>query len=174
MRWLLVKHKNRVRPAGRTLPKSTDNSDMYNRAFPVGNALFLFAGEMSLFRLPRGKLSLAFLAVPAGKDCRVECPCQTVDDFIGIGGSVCGLFLFVQTHAPLTVPPWQSRARKSKFQFLSGARARMLSALHLRLVARWWLTSACRYATFSSFSISSNCAIYALCCLRIFVVSTFT
>ena len=27
---------------------------------------------------------------------------------------------------------------------------------------------------FSSFSISSNCAIYALCCLRIFVVSTFT
>jgi hypothetical protein len=110
---------------------------MYSRAFPVGNALFLFAGGvMGLFRLPRGKLSLAFLAVPAGKDCRVECPCQTVDDFIGIGGSVCGLFLFVQTHAPLTVPPWQSRARKSKFQFLSGARARMLSALHLRLVAR--------------------------------------
>ena len=54
----------------------------------------------------------------------------------GARGSVCGLFLFVQTHAPLTVPPWQSRARKSKFQFLSGARARMLSALHLRLVAR--------------------------------------
>ena len=38
--------------------------------------------------------------------------------------------------SPLTVPPWQSRARKSKFQFLSGARARMFSALHLRLVAR--------------------------------------
>ena len=72
---------------------------------------------MSLFRLPRGKLPLPFLAVPAGKDGRVECPCQTVDDFIGIGGSVCGLFLFVQTHAPLIVPPWQSRARKSKFQF---------------------------------------------------------
>ena len=72
---------------------------------------------MSLFRLPRGKLSLAFLAVPEGKDGWVECPCQTVDDFIGIGGSVCGLFLFVQTHAPLIVPPWQSRARKSKFQF---------------------------------------------------------
>ena len=97
---------------------------MYNRAFPVGNALFFFAGEMSLFRLPRGKLSLAFLAVQAGKDGWVECPCQTVDDFIGIGGSVCGLFLFVQTHAPLIVPPQQSRARKSKFQFLSGARAR--------------------------------------------------
>ena len=126
--------QKQVRPAGRTLPKST--YDMYNRAFPVGNALFLFAGEMSLFRLPRGKFSLPFFAVPAGKDGRVECPCQTVDDFIGIGGSVCGLFLFVQTHAPLIVPPQQSRARKSKFQFLSGARARMLSALLLRLVAR--------------------------------------
>ena len=124
-------------PCGRTLPKTTDDNDMYNRAFPVGNALFLFTGGlMSLFRLPCGKLPLAFLAVPAGKDGRVECPCQTVDDFIGVRGSVCGLFLFVQTHAPLTVPPWQSRARKSKFQFLSGARARMLSALHLRLVAR--------------------------------------
>jgi len=110
---------------------------MYNRAFPVGNALFLFVGGMmSLLRLPRSKFSLAFLAAPAGKDGRVERPCQTVDDFIGIGGSVCGLFLFVQTHAPLIVPPWQSRARKSKFQFLSGARARMLSALLLRLVAR--------------------------------------
>jgi hypothetical protein len=42
---------------------------MYNRAFPIGNALFLFAGGMiSLLRLPRGKLPLAFLAVPAGKD----------------------------------------------------------------------------------------------------------
>jgi len=117
--------------------KSTYDNDMYNRAFPVGNALFFFtSGVMSLFRLPRSKFSLAFLAVPAGKDGRVECPCQTFDGFIGVRGSVCGLFLFVQTHAPLTVPPWQSRARKSKFQFLSGARARMLSALHLRLVAR--------------------------------------
>ena len=70
-----------------------------------------------MFNLPCGKLPLTFLAVPAGKDGRVECPCQTVDDFIGIRGSVCGLFLFVQTHAPLTVPPWQSRARKSKFHF---------------------------------------------------------
>ena len=112
-------NKNRVRPRiGRTLPKSTYDSDMYNRAFPVGNALFFFAGDMmSLFRLPRGKLSLAFLAVPAGKDGRVERPCQTFDGFIGIGGSVCGLFLFVQTHAPLIVPPQQSRARKSKFHF---------------------------------------------------------
>ena len=49
--------------------KATDNSDMYNRAFPVGNALLFFAGGMmSLFRLPCGKLSLSFLAVPAGKD----------------------------------------------------------------------------------------------------------
>ena len=85
-------------------PKTTDDNDMYNRAFPVGNALFLFAGGMmSLFRLPRGKFSLDFLAVPADKDGRVECPCQTVDDFIGIRGSVCGLFLFVQTHAPLDI-----------------------------------------------------------------------
>jgi len=126
-----------VRPAGRTLQKSTYDSDMYNRAFPVGNALFFFAGGvMSLLCLPCSKFSLPFLAVPAGKDGRVECPCQTVDGFIGIRGSVCGLFLFVQTHAPLIVPPWQSWARKSKFQFLSGARARMLSTLHLRLVAR--------------------------------------
>ena len=102
----------------------------------MGNFLFFFARDMSLFCLPCGELPLAFLTVPAGKDGRVECPCQTFDGFIGIRGSVCGLFLFVQTHAPLIVPPWQSRARKSKFQFLSGARARMLSALHLRLVAR--------------------------------------
>ena len=33
--------------------KATDNSDMYNREFPGGNALFLFAGGvMSLLRLP--------------------------------------------------------------------------------------------------------------------------
>ena len=109
---------------------------MYNRAFPVGNALFFFAGDMmGLLCLPRGILPLSFFTVPTGKDGRVECPCQTVDDFIGVRGSVCGLFLFVQTHAPLIVPPWQSRARKSKFHSLSGARARMLSALHLR----WWL-----------------------------------
>ena len=58
---------------------------------------------MSLLRLPCSKFPLAFLAVPAGKDGRVECPCQTVDDFIGVRGSVCGLFLFVQTHAPLDI-----------------------------------------------------------------------
>ena len=77
---------------------------MYNRAFPVGNALFFFTGDMmSLFCLPRSKLALAFLAVPAGKDGRVECTCQTVDDIIGVRGNVCGLFLFVQTHAPLDI-----------------------------------------------------------------------
>ena len=84
---------------------------------PSGNFLFFVVCMMSLFRLPRGKLPLALLAVPTGKDGRVECPRQTVNDFIGIRGSVCGLFLFVQTHAPLIVPPWQSRARKSKFHF---------------------------------------------------------
>ena len=104
---------------------------------PSGTLCFSLLGSMmSLFRLPCSKFSLPFLAVPTGKDGRVECPCQTVNDFIGIRGSVCGLFLFVQTHAPLIVPPWQSRARKSKFQFLSGARARKFSTLHLRLVAR--------------------------------------
>ena len=87
---------------------------MDSRAFPVGNALFFFAGEMSLFRLPCSKLPLAFLAVPAGKDGWVECPCQTVDDFIGIRGSVCGLFLFVQTHAPLIVPTVANSGEKIK------------------------------------------------------------
>ena len=86
---------------------------------------------MSLFRLPRGKLPLTFLTVPASKDRRVECPRQTFDGFIGIRGNICGFFLFVQTHAPLIVPLRQRRAGKSKFQFLSGARARMLSALPL-------------------------------------------
>ena len=91
---------------------------MYTREFPSGNFLdFFFVCMMSLLRLPRGKLPLPFLAVPASKNRRIECPCQTVDDFIGVRGSVCELFLFVQTHAPLIVPPWQSRARKSKFQF---------------------------------------------------------
>ena len=129
------KNKNRVRPPGRTLPKATDNSDMYSREFPNGNFLLFSSCKMSLFCLPHSKLPLTFLAVPAGKNGRIECPCQTVNDFIGVRGSICGLFLFVQTHAPLIVPPWQSRARKSKFQFLSGARARKFSTLHLRLVA---------------------------------------
>ena len=133
---LRYKTKTGCAHPGRTLPKATDKNDMYSREFPSGNFLLLFSSKMNLFRLPCSKLTLAFLAVPAGKDGWVECPCQTVDDFIGIRGSVCGLFLFVQTHAPLIVPPWQSRARKSKYQFLSGARARMLSALLLLLAAR--------------------------------------
>ena len=71
--------------------KTTDNNDMYSRKFPNGNFLFFFSCKMSLFCLPCGKLPLAFLAVPAGKDGRVECPCQTVNDFIGIGEGVCAL-----------------------------------------------------------------------------------
>ena len=125
-----------MRPPGRTLPKATDNNDMYSRKFPNGNFLFFFSCKMSLFRLPCGKFSLPFFAVPAGKDGRVKCPRQKDDEIIRIRGRVCGLSLFVQTHAPLIVPPWQSRARKSKFQFLSGARARKFSTLHLLLVAR--------------------------------------
>ena len=65
---------------------------MYNREFPSGNFLLFVVCMMSLLCLPRGKLPLAFLAVPAGKDGRVECPCQTVNDFIGVRGSICGLF----------------------------------------------------------------------------------
>ena len=56
----VFQEKNRARPPGRTLQKSTHDSDMYNRPFPIGNALFLIAGGMmSLFRLPRGKLAFA-------------------------------------------------------------------------------------------------------------------
>ena len=109
---------------------------MYSRAFPVGNALFFFAGDMmSLFRLPRGELPLAFLTVPAGKDGRVECSCQTVNDFIRVRRSVCGLFLFVQTHAPLIVPPQQCRARKSKFHFYQAQGRRSF----LPRTCGWWL-----------------------------------
>ena len=38
----MLNDKKRVRPPGRTLPKATDNSDMYSREFPNGNALFFF------------------------------------------------------------------------------------------------------------------------------------
>ena len=47
---------------------------MYSREFPSGNFLLLFSSKMNLFRLPCSKLTLAFLAVPAGKDGWVECP----------------------------------------------------------------------------------------------------
>ena len=66
-----------------------------------GNFLFFFGCDMSLFRLPCSKFPLTFLAVPAGKDRRIECPCQSFDGFIGVRGNICGLFLFVQTHTPL-------------------------------------------------------------------------
>ena len=100
---LRYKTKTGCAHPGRTLPKATDKNDMYSREFPSGNFLFFVVCMMSLLCLPCGKLPLAFLAVPAGKDGWVECPCQTVDDFIGIRGSVCGLFFFVQTHAPLDI-----------------------------------------------------------------------
>jgi len=44
-----------VRPAGRTPQKSTH--DKKNREFPIGNFLFFFAGDVSLFCLPCGKLA---------------------------------------------------------------------------------------------------------------------
>ena len=55
--------------------------------------------------------------------------------------------------------------------FVGGAAVALLASF---LGAALWLQIACRYATFSSFSISSNCAIYALCCFRIFMDSIFT
>ena len=64
-------------------------------------SVFFFGCDMSLFRLPCSKFPLTFLAVPAGKDRRIECPCQSFDGFIGVRGNICGLFLFVQTHTPL-------------------------------------------------------------------------
>lgn len=57
-------------PCGRTPPKTTDNNDMHNREFSDGSFLFFFSWKMRLLRLPRGKFSLDFLAVPAGKDGR--------------------------------------------------------------------------------------------------------
>ena len=116
---------------------------------------------MSLLRLPRGKLLLAFLAVPAGQGSPGRMP---VPDgrWLHRGKGKClwtFFFLFKRTLLWLSHHGKAGRENQSS-NFLSGARARMLSALHLRLVARWWLTSACRYATFSSFSSSSNCAIY--------------
>ena len=59
-------------PCGRTLKNPRTITICTTERFPIGNALFLFAGGMmSLFRLPRGKFPLDFLAVPAGKDGRV-------------------------------------------------------------------------------------------------------
>ncbi len=59
-------------PCGRTLKNPRTITICTTERFPIGNALFLFAGGMMrLFRLPCGKFSLAFLAVPAGKDGRV-------------------------------------------------------------------------------------------------------
>ena len=157
------KNKNRVRPPGRTLPKATDNSDMYSREFPTGgNFLFFVVCMMSLLCLPCSKLPLAFLAVPAGKDGRVECTCQTVNDFIGIGGSVCGLFLFVQTHAPLIVPPWQSRARKSKFHFYQ-AQGR---GCFLPCTCGWWLVDGLQVPVVMRFfhrSVFLQTVPYTLC-----------
>ena len=59
-------------PCGRTLKNPRTITICTTERSPIGNALFLFAGGMMrLFRLPRSKLPLAFLAVPAGKDGRV-------------------------------------------------------------------------------------------------------
>ena len=154
--WLFVKHTLKKQGTPTRTHPATDKNDMYTREFPSGNFLdFFFVCVMSLFRLPRGKLPLAFLAVPAGKDGRVECPRQTVDNFIGIRGNVCGLFLFVQTHAPLIVHRGKAGRENQSSNFISGARARIVSALHLRLVARWWLTSACRYAVLEDSPLDS-------------------
>ena len=51
--------------------KTTNNNDIHNREFSDGSFLFFFSWKMRLLRLPRGKFSLDFLAVSAGKDGRV-------------------------------------------------------------------------------------------------------
>ena len=68
-------------PLNRTHPAKDHRQQRYiQQGAPRRNALFFFAGGvMSLLCLPCSKLPLAFLAVPAGKDGRVECPCQTVN-----------------------------------------------------------------------------------------------
>ena len=68
-------------PLNRTHPAKDHRQQRYvQQGAPRRNALFFFAGGvMSLLCLPCSKLPLAFLAVPASKDGRVECPCQTVN-----------------------------------------------------------------------------------------------
>ena len=61
-----AQNKNRVRPAGRTLPKATDDSDMYNREFPSGNFLFFVVCMMSLLHLPRKARVCAATKAPVG------------------------------------------------------------------------------------------------------------
>ena len=63
---LSKKNKKQGAPHGRTLPRSTHDSDMYNRAFPIGNALFFFGCMMSLFRLRKRGLVGARLLRLAG------------------------------------------------------------------------------------------------------------
>ena len=72
---------------------------------------------MSLFRLPRGKLPLTFLTVPAGKDGRVECPCQTFDGFIGIGGRCLWTFSFCSNARSFDRPTAAKPGKKIKVPF---------------------------------------------------------
>ena len=68
---------------------------MYNRAFPVGNALFFFTGGvMSLFRLPRGKLPLSFLTLEKSLYLREQDTGQGVHFMDRYPGAVVVDFLF--------------------------------------------------------------------------------
>lgn len=125
-----------MRPPGHTLPKATDNSDMYNRELPSGNFLFFVVCMMSLFRLPCGKLSLSFLAVPAGKDGRVECPCQTVDDFIGIRGKCLWTFSFCSNARSFDCPTMAKPGKKIKVPISCQAQGR---GCFPPCTCGWWL-----------------------------------
>jgi len=87
---------------------------MYNREFPMGSFLLFFSCKMSLSRLPRGKLPLAFLAVPAGKDGWIECPCQTVNGFIGIRGKGLWTFSFCSNARSFDCPTVAKSGEKIK------------------------------------------------------------
>ena len=79
---------------------------MYGRAFPVGNVLFFFDCGSGLFCLPSGEGPLAFFAVEALQNGRIEAPGQTLDDLIRIDRSVDDFFLFVQVHLLFRSTAW--------------------------------------------------------------------
>ena len=59
-----------------------------------------------MFRLPGGEGPLAFFAVEALQNGRIEAPGQTLDDFIGVDRSIDDFFLFVQVHLLFRSTAW--------------------------------------------------------------------
>ena len=142
---------------------------MYNRAFPVGNALFFFAGGvMSLLCLPRGKLAFAqrsgAMKAPVGllsdrtvlrKQDGGALPRQVTADLPRCSsrqgwpgrmlvpdvrwlhrdrGKCLWTFSFCSNARSFDCLTVAKPGKKIKVPFLSGARARIFSALHLWLV----------------------------------------